>query len=881
MSDEIMPNKHIDENGVQWTYSRCFFCHMNCGIIVGVDTRTERIVEIRPNERQRTVLCDRMGEKGQKAIQFHYHPKRINYALKRVGERGEDRWEQISYGQALDEIAEKLAAIKAEYGPEALVASEGTYRSDHLWARTRFFNLFGNPGNIVDPGTVCWCWNYTINMSMTGWPIEGAAPTSPMDSGTFVTWGKRVSESYGPQSPVWRSYLAALNRPGEKPKIISIDPVCTTQSLMADHWLACYPGTDTAMAMGWINYILEKKLYQEQFLKDWSNCVFLIRTDTNTMLRGDEVTKDGLRDEFYAWNLLSQSPALWCSDENHFYDEEVDPALDGSWDIRLVSGETVSCVPAFVKLVERAKEYPLDKVSMITGVPETQIRAAAEVYATNGPAYIAWGLGGGDQAGYNAAYSAIAKTILRILTANIDNPGGEYIGEPGPVPEPGVGKTFPMRDSELELSELVSEEIKDKFIGNDQFKIMSWKGFDPIDRCYRKMYDIPRPMLHQMLCSPTLVWDAILEGKPYPVKAMICWSSNPMAWAPNTKHVQKALKALELLVVCEYWKTPTAALADYILPACDSLERPMAGTLEDSTDFSVYGDRGSKPIGDRRMDYDFFRELGLRLGQAEYWPWETYEDVVAHRIERVPDLDYTKAVEMGMYFPCPQRNYKYGELLPNGQVKGFATVSRKLELWSTVFEDLGYDPLPFYRELPETPISNPELAKEYPFRLTIGGRLSTMYHSENRVPGQGTRSMWPWPTVQIHVEDARALGIRPGDWVWIETPRGRIRQKAQVGFDIVKGCVAAQTSWWYPELPAEEPWSQGVFECGGNVLTDDAIETLDPATGNWITRGLLCKIYPAIDPADRTDQFATGEDFANGSSFFNSEYQHLGSFEQR
>lgn len=97
------------------------------------------------------MLCNRLGEKGERAIKFHYHPKRINHPLKRVGERGEDKWEQISYDQAIKEIAEKLQALIDEYGPETLVASEGTYRSDHLWARSRFTNLLGNPGNVIDP----------------------------------------------------------------------------------------------------------------------------------------------------------------------------------------------------------------------------------------------------------------------------------------------------------------------------------------------------------------------------------------------------------------------------------------------------------------------------------------------------------------------------------------------------------------------------------------------------------------------------------------------------------------------------------------------------------------------------------------------------------
>ena len=114
---------------------------MNCSIYAGVDTKTGRLVELRGDDAEGSVLCNRLGEKGERAIKFHYHPKRINHPLKGVGERGEDKWEQISYDQAIKEIAEKLQALIDEYGPETLVASEGTYRSDHLWARSRFTNL--------------------------------------------------------------------------------------------------------------------------------------------------------------------------------------------------------------------------------------------------------------------------------------------------------------------------------------------------------------------------------------------------------------------------------------------------------------------------------------------------------------------------------------------------------------------------------------------------------------------------------------------------------------------------------------------------------------------------------------------------------------------
>lgn len=881
METEFHPNNWIDDNGVKWKYTRCFFCHMNCGLEVGVDTETGRIVEIKGNQKEGTVLCDRMGKHGEKAIQFHYHPKRVNHALKRAGEKGEDKWEEIPYEQALDEIADKLKELIAKHGPETLLSSEGTYRSDHLWARSRFYNLLGNPNNIVDPGTICWCWNYTLNMAMTGWPIEGASPVSPSQSNTMVIWGKRATECYGIQSPNWRLYETALKRPGEKPKLIVVDPMQTEEARLADHWQALYPGTDAALILGWANYILENDLYDEEFLKYWSNAVFLVRKDDGQMIRADWIDPSLPHTDFVAWDTMTDKMVFWNSDENHYYgDVTVEPALMGEFTIDLADEKDVEVTTSFAALRKHLSKYDLETVSEITGVPVTQIRDAAHCYATNGPAFIAWGLGGGDQAGWNAAACAVGKTLLRIITGNIDNPGGEYVGEPGLPPTPGEGKLFPMRDSELELSDVVKPETRKKFLGNDQFRCMSWKGFEPIDKAYRKMFDVNRPQLHQMLVTPPVAWKAVEEGDPYKCTAMICWSSNPMAWAPNSKHVYEVLKKLELLVVVDYWKTPTAALADYILPAADCLERPMGATCEDSNDFSVYGDRAVPPEFDRRVDYDFFRGLALRMGQEEYWPWETYEDVIAYRIERCPDIkDFNDAVEIGMYFPGPTRFYKHAETLPNGQTRGFATTTRKCEIYPTLFQDLGYNPYPEYREPWESPVSRPDLAQKYPLRLTVSGRTSILYHSEWRVPGQGTRSMYPWPNVIINAHDAHDLGITDGEWVWIETPRGRIRQVAKVDASIIPGTVQVMPSWWFPELPAEEPWSQGVFESNGNVLTPDDIETLDPMCGNWIDRGLLCRVYPCIDPEDRTDQYVTGEDYARGDTYFDEEFAKLGFWE--
>jgi anaerobic selenocysteine-containing dehydrogenase len=172
--------------------------------------------------------------------------------------------------------------------------------------------------------------------------------------------------------------------------------------------------------------------------------------------------------------------------------------------------------------------------------------------------------------------------------------------------------------------------------------------------------------------------------------------------------------------------------------------------------------------------------------------------------------------------------------------KGFSTPSRKFELYSTLLEKWGYDPLPQYREPPESPVSTPEINEEYPYTLITGARSPGFFHTENRqIPW--LRELHPDPVVEIHPDTADKLGIKEGDWVVIESRRGKIRQRAKLFAGMAPDVVAAQHGWWFPE---KAPPDYGWDESNVNILTDNSYPSCDPAMGATHVRTLLCKIYP-------------------------------------
>ncbi len=195
-----------------------------------------------------------------------------------------------------------------------------------------------------------------------------------------------------------------------------------------------------------------------------------------------------------------------------------------------------------------------------------------------------------------------------------------------------------------------------------------------------------------------------------------------------------------------------------------------------------------------------------------------------------------------IYPPQEYKRHEKGMMRFDGEI-GFNTPTRRIELYSTFYEQIGLDPLPYFEEPTESPLSTPDIYEKYPLILTTGARPWGMFHSEHRqIPR--LRAIHPDPTLQIHPEAAAKFGVKAGDWVWVENSMGRARRKIEITPILDPRVVNADHAWWFPEAEGAEP---NLFN-----LWDLAINQLVPFLpgksgfgGNY--KALLCRIYKVAE----------------------------------
>jgi anaerobic selenocysteine-containing dehydrogenase len=696
--------------------SHCRMCHGGCGVLVYTRKgRVERIAGDPDCPINHGTLCS----KGIASAQLAYHPDRLTYPVQRVGPKGSGQWERLSWDDALDRIAERIAEIAEQHGPEAIVPGYGTGRENEA-VIYRFANLLGTP-NVLTAGHFCYGPRIATSIITCGTNPVVDYENNPK---CLMVWGNNIVIS-NPDEYKGEPFSVALDRGA---RLIVVDPRLTRLAARADLWLQLRPGTDTALALGMLNTIVEEGLFDREFV------------------------------------------------ENHVH----------GWD----------------RFVKRVREYPLDRVEEITWVPAEKIREAARLYATTRPAGIQWGVAIEQQ--INCADNDRVLMALMAVTGNLDVPGGQVLFRAPKINNVG----------QFGAHSMLSESQAEKRLGGDRFRLAGKFG----------------------IINPKCVWDAIRTGKPYPVKMLFLVSTNPVMTRANAREVYDALKAVDFMAVSDFFMTPTAELADIVLPAATWLEMDYIGDFWKRHGY-LLPRRKVIQVGECRSDHEMINDLARRVGQGEYW-WETFDG----------GLDYILEPLGITWQDFKKRDYIRGEVRYRKYLeRGFSTPTGKVELYSTLLERWGYDPLPAFHEPPESPVRTPELWEAYPYILITGRRLPGYFHSENRqLPWM--RELHPDPIIEIHPETAAKEGIGDGDWVVVESPRGQVRQRARLFEGIDPQVVSAEHAWWFPEKPDPD---HGWEESNINILTDNQYDACDPAMGATHVRSLLCRISPENGQGDR------------------------------
>lgn len=450
----------------------------------------------------------------------------------------------------------------------------------------------------------------------------------------------------------------------------------------------------------------------------------------------------------------------------------------------------------FLEFANLVQHYRPEVVEKITGVPaDTLISLARRIANADGAT---WAMYTGLEYSNSGVQAIRAAIILWALAGQIDVPGGRCF-------------TMPRDHFPINRAEYLPNPDFSKAIGTDRF---------PVYTTYRKeSHAIALP-------------ESVLEGRPYRIRGLIIQAGSLLISWPQTPIWKETLKNLEFLVCVDRQLTADAAYADIVLPAT---------TLYENYSYMAYGpifrirERVIPPLGEARNDLVIMGELAKRLGYGHLFP-QTEEDVIRRVLKgsgfSLEDVKNAGGTVISPTDMTDYRKWEKGLLRPDGK-PGFDTPTGKFEIWSTILEEHGYDPLPVYTEPSESPVSRPDLARQYPLIFNSGARVTTDFHAQHHGIRELLRER-PEPTVTINTADAKARGIRQGDRLTVRSPRGEVLLRAIVTDDIIPGVIEANMGGGCHVGP--RAWQEGNV----NLLTD--LNNYDPISGFPVYKVLLCEV---------------------------------------
>ncbi len=733
------------------------FCAIKTIVKDGKIVRTEK-ADYTGAEANEGYIC----QKGIMSCRQPYNEKRLLYPLKRAGERGEGKWERISWDQALDEIAAKLLELRDQYGPESfavwdVVASVPPSQGLGALLSSRFIGLWGATDPIqgygLDNGPF-----YAAYYDMGDFYRYMTTDPANFDTTDYlIVWGANPIEN---QQRLARHIVEAKSRGA---KIVDIGLLYDATAGYADQFIPVKPGSDPALALYMANWIIAHDKHKPEFLMEHTVAPYLVRDDTGMFARDD------------AGNYL-----VWDEDANAAVPvapgQKVLPcehaALEGVY-----TAQGAPCKTAFTRLREHLAPYTAAYQESITGVPAHIAETLAAEYAAAPSAYIVGALGLRYQ---NQGESYRAFYLLGMLTGNLGRPGAGVTSEMLPA-------GFPLIFNDAAITMPLGRE--------------GYKG------------------IWQRQCD---FYDDIESGKS-PVKAMLITAGNPVHNCPNRgRWVDRVIPKLELLVDVDIWMTDTGEQADYVLPDCMPFERYEL-VASAAYNHIVLQEPAIEPRGEAKDATYLYSELAKRVGLGEYFD-KTAEEWIAVRLQSSwpmiagiqPPLTYERLKKEKMVRAAtPPMNWD-----PFMGMQ-FGTPSGRLEFYSERLVRVDAA-IASYREPMEAP--TPMSLKRgdsdaYPYQFFSGRQRFFMQSMFTDDPVMAKLSGGK-PTSRINPIDAEREGIVDGDRVEIYNQRGHVTCTMRLDQAIPPGTLQVWFGWRH-EAFEDGMYSELIVPLGGSETIDD------------------------------------------------------------
>jgi len=756
------------------------YCAIKTIVKDGKILRTEKVEYSEPER------CDgHICQKGLLSARQPYSPDRLKVPLKRVGERGEGLWEEISWDQALDEIAAKVLDITNTYGPASIAMwnlpagvppSLGlgnllTNRFTGLWGATDMIISLG-----LDNGPTYSSYYAFGPMGMTYIMND---PRNYIGADLILIWGCNPIENQ------MRSAQNLVRAREEGAKIIDLGLIFDGSAGFADEFIGVAAGSDGFLALAMAHYIVANDLYDAEFLKTHTIANYLVDTATGLLVKDTA-------GNYLIWDTATNAACLVAPKGGAIH--AVDPAFFGTY---FIAGAAVK--PVFDLLKEHLAQYTPEKAERISRVPAARIISLAHEYAMAPNAFIVSAFG---MRYINQGESYRAQHLLGILTGNLGRPGaGVQVG--------GQITSYPimLNDGPITFPN-GAEGYKGNGVGCPEFFA---KG----------------------------------SSDESPWHAFICISGNPVHQMPDRGRWLKLLSQCELIVDFDIWMTDTGECADYVLPDAMPFERTEIITTAPYNHVVLQEPAIDPPPGVHDAVF-LWNGLAKRLGLEEYYD-KTAEEWLALRLETDypliaaldPPLTWERLKKEKMVRTLAPAEPKFDPFLG----LAFDTQTGRIELYAERLHPVGLG-FPTYRPCLESPVIDGN--DTYPFQLFTGRQRFFMQSMFTDDPINIELSGGE-PSTRMNPADAIAKGLFDGQKVEVFNQRGHVVTILEVDESVPPGTVHVWFGWrrrqfeegTYSEMVTPFAGPGSVDESARKWLADCIIE------GEPFCAGLNPNLYSA------------------------------------